>query len=105
MRLINEESCKELGMTPAEYIASNYDDLLNNDQALVTCINNEATNHKGYLLGIATRNERGYMPTLYILNEHNYDVANKWVEEANDIIFDRDKKETMKIILSSLRPL
>lgn len=91
-----------MGLTPVDYITENLDGVLNDNQALVCCINSERTNGLGYLVGVATMNEKGYKPTSIVLKEHNYNVANEWVNEANHKIFKRDRKITAKIILSSM---
>ncbi len=103
MKIINDEESKESGKTPVDEIVANFDGVLDDNQALVCCINNERTNNQGYLLGVATKGIKGYTPTLIVLGNHNYHIANEWVDQANKIIFkERDFKETMKIVLSTL---
>jgi hypothetical protein len=102
MKTINEQKAAILGISPAEYLTEQYKNVLNDNQALVCCINNEATKNLGYLLGVATQNEKGYIPTFIILETHNYELANTWVQKANEMIFDRDPKESAKIVFSSM---
>jgi hypothetical protein len=105
MRTVNETELKMFGMSPVDYLASQFEGILKANQALVCVINNERTNDKGYLVGIATQNERGYTPTFVVLEEHNYNVANAWVDDANKIIFQRPAKETAMIVLSTMYPI
>lgn len=102
MKLIDKDELMNEGTTPEEFIFSRFEGVLSENQALVCCINNEKTDGLGYLLGIATEKERGYIPTFYILGTHNYDEANNWVDIANQYLFKRPKQETFKIVLSSM---
>ena len=104
MRTVNEKELKEINLSPADYIVSNWKDILKDDKstALVTVINNELSNYEGYILGVATENERGYKP-LMILADHNYKTVNNWVDQANSEIYDREPIETYKIVMSSMR--
>ena len=105
MRTINSQELKEVGLTPVDYIVAQWKDILKDekDKALVCVINHERTDGKGYLLGVATRNKKGYQPTTTVLEEHNYNIASEWVNKANEKIFNRDAKETMMIVISSMR--
>lgn len=102
MIIINVETCKKEGLTPSEYIAKHFKDELAQNQALVSCISKKAMG-KGYLLGIATKNELGYTATDIILAEHDYNTVSKWVDNANALIFDREPADTFRIVLSSMR--
>jgi hypothetical protein len=103
MKIINEEESKKLGITPVDEIVAKFDGILDNNQALVCCINNERTNNQGYLLGIATKGVKGYTPTNIVLSNNNYHVADEWVDQANKIIFkERDFEETMRIVMSTM---
>lgn len=104
MDLVNEKALKELNLTPAEYITTSYDWLpeLEEATALVCVINNERSEGKGYIVGIATQGKKGYQPTRLVLNEHNYNIANQWVTDANQAIFKRPPIETAKIVFSTM---
>ena len=104
MRTINEKELKEVGLNPVDYIVEQWKGILQDDQdkALV-CVVSEKTEGNGYLLGLATRNANGYQSLNTILEEHNYNIASGWVNKANEKIFNRDAKETMMIVISSMR--
>lgn len=84
---------------PVDFIVSKMSHLPENT-ALVCVINQ---NVNGYMLGVATQGESGYHPSNIIFEEPNYNIANEWVEKANEKIYNRNYGETMKIVLSSLR--
>lgn len=105
MKTVNEQKLKTLQLSPIDYIVSQWKDILKDekDKALVCVLNHERTGGNGYLLGLATRNENGYQSLNMLLEENNFDIANEWVNKANQEIFNRDAKETTMIVLSSLR--
>jgi hypothetical protein len=103
MKTINEKELKELGINNIpEYLSQLFSEVLKEDQALVCVIDNNRTNGLGYLIGVATKNLKGHIPTFYVLEEHNYTIASNWVDETNCLIFKRNRKETMKIVLSTM---
>ena len=104
MRTVNEKELKELSLTPVDSIVAKWGEILKDtkDQALV-CVVSEETAGLGYLLGLSTKDKSGYQSLGMVLEEHNYEIAKGWVEEANKIIFKRDEKETFMIVISSMR--
>ena len=105
MKTVNQAELKAIHLSPVDYIVANWQTILEDkkDQALVCVIDTERTGGNGYLLGLATKDERGYKSLGMVLEEHNYDIANEWVNEANKIIFNRSAKATYLIVLSSMR--
>lgn len=99
MRTVNEILIKEDGYNSvAQYITEHFTGVLTDKQALVCCIDRSLDS--GYILGIATKNEKGYKKTWYNLKESNYNKANNWIKEANKMLFpDRTEKENFKIDL------
>lgn len=58
----------------------------------------------GYEIGIADINQNGYTATGLKPDFQRYDDASKFVDECNVLLFpNRDKKENMKIQLSTMR--
>jgi hypothetical protein len=102
MRIINNTTASECGLTPAEFVANYFFKHLKDNQVLVCVINNEKTEGGHYLVGIATKDERGYDATNIVLDEPKYDIACKWVEEANVLVTGKNLEEQMKIIFSSM---
>lgn len=55
-------------------------------------------------IGIATRGQKGYRPSKIGLAKYDYDKLSDLVDQANKILFkDRTEKETMLIVLRSMR--
>jgi len=81
-------------------------------------VNNEMSNDKrkcfhtvieqeGYILALVYENETGFVNTkvLFIPEIANYDIANDITQSLNRVIFGLGHKETLKIVLSSMREL
>lgn len=104
MEIVNEKELKKIGLTPVDFIVDKWGDILKDKKNVgFVCAISELADHRGYLLGLATENESGYNSLGMILEEHNYNIANKWVDEANERVFKRSKKDTLMIVLSSMR--
>ena len=81
-----------------EIFVNQYDRLLDGDHAFVVNVTPD-----GNLLGIATRNEHGYIPTVCYTMEPRYDRANDVVDKLNEAVFGLSVREAAMIVMSSMR--
>lgn len=57
----------------------------------------------GYVLGLCTKNEKGYIPTLFRYTSENYELSKRIADEVNSLLFPkRDVVDTYKIVLSTM---
>jgi hypothetical protein len=104
MNILNEKELNEMGLSTVDCIEFKWGDILKGKRNVaLVCVIDERTNGEGYLLGLATKGERGYKSLGIVINEHNYNIANKYVDEANKRIFERSEEDTFMIVLSSMR--
>ena len=94
----NQEHVNELVQTFEGY----FEHKDNKDTALVLVFNKNTDGGKGYGLGIATRNEKGYTPTPANVFITSYMQAKEIVFAANEILFKRSDFESYKIVLSTM---